>query len=165
MDEKSCNGCMRALAVEAFATRERGGRIALQHHCRECQSKYRRNHYLVNRTKYLDKAKQNRRTAVVAVHRAITRHLLSHPCPCGESDPVVLEFDHVRGEKSFNISDAARWGWSMERVFEEVAKCDVLCANCHRRKTAKQLGWYAAAEAAPMDRKLSYKKSALAGIA
>jgi hypothetical protein len=156
---------MRALPTEAFATRERGGRVDLQHHCRECQSKYRRNHYLANREKYLDKAKQHRRNAVIEVHRAITAHLLSNPCPCGELDPVVLEFDHVRGKKAFNISDAARWGFAMDTVFAEIAKCDVLCANCHRRKTAKQLGWYAAAETVPMKRKPSYKKFRRAGIA
>lgn len=61
-----------------------------------------------------------------------------HPCvDCGESDPVVLEFDHVRGTKVANVSTLAlrlkRW----DTILEEIAKCDVVCANCHRRRTGQ----------------------------
>jgi hypothetical protein len=59
---------------------------------------------------------------------------------CGETDPVVLEFDHVRGEKKGEIAMMVRVdGW--DKIVEEMAKCELRCANCHRRKTAKQLGW------------------------
>lgn len=51
---------------------------------------------------------------------------------------IVLEFDHRdRNEKAENISNLilnASW----ERIETEIKKCDVLCANCHRRKTAAQ---------------------------
>ena len=33
-------------------------------------------------------------------------------------------------------------GQSKEAILEEIAKCDLICANCHRIRTAKQLGWY-----------------------
>jgi hypothetical protein len=63
---------------------------------------------------------------------------------CGEKDPIVLDFDHRdRKEKHFQIGDTARFGWSKKKLLEEVEKCDVVCANCHRRRTAVQLGWYA----------------------
>jgi len=70
-------------------------------------------------------------------------YLLCHPCvDCGEPDPVVLEFDHVRGVKAFTIGqDAGHVGRDL--LIEEIKKCDVRCANCHRRRTAVQLGWYA----------------------
>lgn len=68
--------------------------------------------------------------------------LLAHPCvDCGETDPVVLEFDH-RSDKSDNIGSMLRHGTSTETMEREIAKCDVRCANCHRRKTAKQFGWW-----------------------
>jgi hypothetical protein len=58
-----------------------------------------------------------------------------YPCAdCGESDPLVLEFDH-RGNKSFNIAKGAR-DRNWQAVLDEIAKCDVVCANCHRRRTA-----------------------------
>lgn len=56
---------------------------------------------------------------------------------CGERDPIVLELDHrVQSEKRFSLGRATGLGWSIERVMAEAAKCDVRCANCHRRKTA-----------------------------
>jgi hypothetical protein len=69
-------------------------------------------------------------------------YLLEHPCvDCGETDPVVLEFDHVRGEK---VAELARIIKScvMARFLAELEKCDVRCANCHRRRTAGTQGWY-----------------------
>jgi hypothetical protein len=63
----------------------------------------------------------------------------AHPCrDCGETDPVVLEFDHLR-DKRFNIGGRlAYYNW--DRILEEIAKCDVVCANCHRRRTARRQG-------------------------
>jgi hypothetical protein len=48
---------------------------------------------------------------------------------CGEKDVRVLEFDHVRGKKGFDIGNWRCFG--MLRLLEEIAKCDVVCANCH----------------------------------
>jgi hypothetical protein len=66
--------------------------------------------------------------------------LATHPCvDCGESDPVVLEFDHRDpAAKSFSIGDALGKTWQWEKIAAEIAKCDVRCANCHRRRTARQ---------------------------
>lgn len=61
---------------------------------------------------------------------------------CGEKDPIVLDFDHRdRKTKKFKIGDCTRLGWSLNKIIEEAGKCDVVCANCHRRRTAKQLKW------------------------
>lgn len=66
-------------------------------------------------------------------------YLKDHPCvDCGEADLDVLEFDHVRGVKLFVISGAIRVGRSLKAIISEVAKCDVRCANCHRRATRQR---------------------------
>ena len=74
-------------------------------------------------------------------------YLQSHPCvDCGESDLVVLDLDHVRGEKIKTVTDMVRGGWSIAKIDIEIAKCEVRCANCHRRKTAERHGgWYKSA--------------------
>ena len=63
-----------------------------------------------------------------------------HPCvDCGETDPIVLEFDHL-GDKSFCIGTGFR-DRNWQSVLDEIAKCDVVCANCHRRRTARRGGF------------------------
>lgn len=69
-------------------------------------------------------------------------YLKSHSCiDCGEGDPIVLEFDHVRGEKKLGVAKMVAEGYSLATVINEISKCEVRCANCHRRKTALQFGW------------------------
>ena len=70
-------------------------------------------------------------------------YLQLHPCvDCGERDPCVLEFDHVRGTKHQNISVMVQGRYAISRIQEEIEKCAVRCANCHRRKTITQFSFY-----------------------
>ncbi|CCF85847.1 hypothetical protein NITHO_5940002 [Nitrolancea hollandica Lb] len=63
---------------------------------------------------------------------------------CGESDPACIEFHHKDpSEKEFVISQAARAGYSKARLLAEMAKCHVLCSNCHRKAHAGSLPQYA----------------------
>src|SRR5207247_10769580 len=111
----------------------------LQSHCRKCHAAYRRQHYLDNREIYIA-----REVARIGAFRLDNRlrlfdYLSSHPCvDCGETDVLVLEFDHrdpktKRREVGYL---AARKPWKF--VLEEIAKCDVRCVNCHRRRRARQ---------------------------
>ena len=62
---------------------------------------------------------------------------------CGEQDSVALEFDHIDlSTKHKNISEMVKNNYSLNAILLEIEKCRVLCANCHRRHTAKQFGWY-----------------------
>jgi len=54
---------------------------------------------------------------------------------CGEDNPVVLDFDHVRGEKKNNISDMVNQSYCFETIQKEIDKCEVRCSNCHRKVT------------------------------
>lgn len=68
----------------------------------------------------------------------------THPCvDCGEDDPIVLELDHVRGEKREQVSKMVNNSNSIETIQAEIDKCDVVCVNCHRRRTARTQDWYA----------------------
>lgn len=68
-------------------------------------------------------------------------YLATHPCvDCGEKDVRVLEFDHL-GNKLREVS-AMLHNFTLEKVKTEIAKCQVLCVNCHRRKTAVERRYY-----------------------
>ena len=104
--------------------------------------RYAKRHYEANRPAYLARAAAHNAKTNIAVKDWLFTYLKQNPCvDCGESDIIVLEFDHKDGvDKKFNIGDAARKSTSLKAVVSEVAKCDVRCANCHRRKTYKQSG-------------------------
>ena len=53
---------------------------------------------------------------------------------CGETHPATLEFHHNKENKEMNVSEMIYNGYSIQRINKEVAKCVVLCANCHRKE-------------------------------
>ncbi len=62
---------------------------------------------------------------------------------CGEDDPIVLDFDHRDPKNKFKmVSKMLSGHYSWKSVQGEIKKCDVRCANCHRRKTYIQLGYW-----------------------
>lgn len=100
--------------------------------CKECHSQYNKKHYQNNKQKYLDKSRKNNARYLFAVREYILDHLNSHPCvDCGFSDIRALDFDHVRGEKLFNIAEAGTKITNLRAVKAEIAKCEVRCKNCH----------------------------------
>lgn len=62
--------------------------------------------------------------------------LKSQPCmDCGKSyHPCVMDFDHVRGKKKFCVSIGIS-RYNIAIVLKEIAKCDLVCSNCHRMRT------------------------------
>jgi hypothetical protein len=76
------------------------------------------------------------------------RYLIAHPCMnCGEPDPIVLEFHHVAGLKRDAVACLVHDGFEWPTIAAEIAKCVVLCANCHRRQTATSRRHYRARRA------------------
>jgi len=113
-------------------------------YCKPCQRHYGRQDYKKNTQYYKDKAKRNNKPIVDANRRRILEYLLEHSCvDCGEARPVVLEFDHVRGKKRQSISVMIQHAFCWATIEEEIEKCEVRCANCHRIRTAKdQWDWW-----------------------
>ncbi len=104
------------------------------------QRRYASRHYRENSAQYKLRAKAHDRRKAKVLRRYIADYLSSHPCiGCGEADPIVLEFDHRNAaEKKFNIANAPKLGVAIDKVIAEIAKCDIRCANCHRRRTFQQ---------------------------
>lgn len=98
-----------------------------------------REHYLANKELYIARAEVSKRKLRLERMKLLLAYFEDNPCTdCGETDPVVLEFDHLR-DKLFDIGTAfagRRWA----DVLAEIGKCEVVCANCHRRRTVARIG-------------------------
>lgn len=131
---RTCPRCGETKAITEF---NRSTGFGHQYYCRECQSAWYREHkqqHIANVN--VNSARYRERNA-----RLILEYLLSHPCvDCGETDPSVLEFDHMR-DKLQTISRLKR-GSSPPAIFAEISKCEVRCVNCHLRRTGEQFGWH-----------------------
>ena len=85
---------------------------------------------------------KNRRSVKARNREYINDYLKSHPCvDCGISDRRVLEFDHVRGIKFGNVSKSIGECWNLQRLSDEIEKCEVRCCNCHRIKTRERIDY------------------------
>lgn len=136
-----CGKCKNEKKVDQFNFKNKKLNIRSQT-CRDCSKAALREHYRKNKTYYLEKAHKRNKKIIDENQKFLLEYLASHPCvDCGEKDPIVLEFDHVKN-KFENVSEMLKLKYSMKRLSEEINKCEVRCANCHRRKTAKDHQWY-----------------------
>lgn len=111
--------------------------------CKKEQAKAARKHYLKNKDKIKKRTRESNKKSIIRNRTFLWNYLLKNPCvDCGESDPVVLQFDHVRGKKRFALSDGAKNSYGIETLQKEIDKCEIRCANCHTRKTAKDFNYF-----------------------
>jgi hypothetical protein len=133
-----CYSCGEVKPSEEFAWR-RKARDQRDSFCRPCRSAYGKAHYAANRQRYIDQARAQKQRLALERTSLLIEFFRTHRCvDCGERDPVVLEFDHLR-DKLFAVGTALT-SRSWQSVLEEIEKCEVVCANCHRRRTARRRG-------------------------
>lgn len=74
------------------------------------------------------------------IRRFLQEYKQSNPCAdCKENYPYwMMDFDHL-GDKDFTISNFSGTIESMEKIIDEVKKCEVVCSNCHRNRTHMRL--------------------------
>jgi hypothetical protein len=138
---RRCSMCHQEKPESEFAFRSIKTGVR-QDHCRACHAAYRRQHYLNNRDGYIAREVARMDGYRIENRLRVFEYLSSHACvDCGETDTLVLEFDHR--DRATKRTEVARLATSKpwRVVFEEILKCDVRCGNCHRRRTALQLRW------------------------
>jgi hypothetical protein len=138
---KFCPTCAIKRNVSEFG-RDVARHDGLQSQCRACKKVVQNRWYEKNKARHVARVVKRRREVEAEMIKAIVAYLETHPCvDCGESNPVVLEFDHVRGSKINSICNLINRGCCWETIHSEIQKCEVRCCNCHRIKTAKQFGY------------------------
>lgn len=138
MDNKICSKCHTELPTKDFFVK-RNGKVGS--HCKDCQRQYGRDHYTKNKKYYY-----NRNLLRKKQRQEWLKKFLEHKnCSvCNESRIECLDFHHLDADNKVNSVSSLllNSGLSLDTVQNEIDKCVILCANCHRVQTAKQFGWY-----------------------
>lgn len=139
METRICTKCgVEKNLLENFSIKKNGRDTR----CKDCLSLYKKKHYKKNKNYYKAKAIISNAKGRARNLQYTIDYLKGHPCvDCGEKDPIVLEFDHIK-DKIMSISKICGAALSLDMLKIEIKKCEVRCANCHRRKTAQQCNWY-----------------------
>ncbi len=138
---KKCTNCKESKKLEEY-NKNKSRKDGLNNICRICSKTRSKQYYKENPEIHKKNVRINSNRYRKEVQRKIFDYLCKHPCvDCGETNPVVLEFDHLR-DKIDNVSTMIGAQRPPKLIFEEIAKCEIRCANCHRIKTAKIHGWF-----------------------
>lgn len=141
--EKECRFCGRTKPISEFNKYARA-KNGWDYWCRACRKEYAAKHYQGNKRMYVDNYKrwatENRAQAVAVQSRHRTRRwvllnsikALLGCVRCGEKDPRCLDFHHLdEDQKVCTVSQMLCWAF--DKLMAEVLKCEILCANCHRK--------------------------------
>lgn len=154
MDTKLCTKCKEVKAVTEFNKLSKN-KDGLNTQCRDCKNA-KRNQWRADRKEQglpLDTLvwKRNNRDKAVAHRTSRRRELrdylreLRKDVPCADCGgifpPTCMDWDHTDpSQKEFNIAKAVSELYTKEKIHAEIDKCELVCANCHRIRTAIQRG-------------------------
>lgn len=124
-----CSKCNKDKSRECFYNREDGRPHSW---CRDCNKAYQREHYHLTKDRYREARLINNRKRRKEVSEYMHEYKLEKGCKsCGYNKCyAALDFHHPNKDKEHNISTMGTN--SLKKVKEEIKKCIVLCANCHR---------------------------------
>lgn len=88
--------------------------------------------YQKNKAMYTERTRQRRKDLTAYV----TELKESNPCvDCGQFyKGCQMQYDHIGTDKVKSVSDTIRYN-TLPKVLEEIAKCELVCANCHALRT------------------------------
>lgn len=139
---KRCGTCDTDKEVSEF-NKNKSKPDGLNTICKDCSKEKSKNYYNENREHH-KKVIRKRSNRIKQENRVKMLEILkkSSCADCGGTDFRVLEFDHVRGKKRQHVSVMVGCGWAWKQIEEEIKKCDIVCANCHRIRTFKRCSSY-----------------------
>lgn len=131
-DGRVCRDCSTYKDSDQFYKKvTKGGRTYLNSRCKQCHNAYTKAHYAAEPATYKDRA-ATRKKGLRQWLRGMKSQLKCNRC--GEDHPATLDFHHRYGPKSFSLAKVGTYGWGHDKIEEELDKCEVLCANCHRKE-------------------------------
>lgn len=134
MITKLCNRCGIEKPIDDF-WKKKSTPDGYDRSCGDCSREYHRNLYTNNDKRKKDIRTNSRRRNLNTLKWKNELTSTKGCADCGVTDFRVLDFDHVSDDKVDNISSMIRAGRSRSMIIDEMNKCEVVCANCHRIRT------------------------------
>jgi Fe-S-cluster-containing hydrogenase component 2 len=124
--------CKQELPYSAFRFKNKS-RGVYQSLCIQCNKIYQKEHYQKNKKQYMLLLSERK----IKIKRKLSTLKESLPCTdCGGFFMACqMDFDHISGDKTDNISQMAHRTYSWQSIKDEIEKCELVCANCHRKRT------------------------------
>jgi len=124
---KICTTCNIEQPIENFH-KAKTKKDGYSYTCKLCRQLYHKKHYENNTHNY----KQNANDQKNKIKVFLNNYKQTLQCEiCKESRHYCLDFHHIENNKEYNISDMAGRGVSINTLMNEIAKCQILCKNCH----------------------------------
>lgn len=133
--EKICSKCKISQDIENFS-KDKNKKDGHGYVCKTCTNTYLNERYAKNskehcKATYQVKVKNRKENRI-----KMLEYLKICKCiDCENNDVRVLEFDHISNNKTFSVNQLLQEGRGWKRIKEEIDKCEVVCANCHRIRT------------------------------
>lgn len=140
--KKECSKCKKKKSLTEF-NKNRNRKDGYESACRVCRNLQMRLYYDDNKEKQKQLISRRKKQMIKKNRLNLFDYYKENPCvDCGETDPIVLESDHRDGVDKKNIISQMIWTNGWKKIKSELDKCETRCSNCHKRRTAKQQGWY-----------------------
>ncbi len=139
---KYCPKCNTPKELSQFYKRKTGPKAGTTYEkCKQCMKERGKTYYRQN-IDHLKKLTMMRTRKGVAIKRQFLIKYKDKPCmDCGKKyPPYVMDLDHRDPKDKINdVAAMVHWNFSIEKIKKEIDKCDIVCANCHRIRTHKNM--------------------------
>ena len=133
---KKCTLCKNEFPISEFPKRT-DRPVGVKSRCKQCCYQKNKEWKHCNGDKVREYGRKHKKLLTLRNRKRLREIKQSSSCvDCGNTNWMVLEFDHVRGIKRDNVSSLSKY-YSWSTVLAEIEKCEIRCRNCHRIRTPK----------------------------
>lgn len=132
---KQCTGCKQDLDISEFSPKGKG---RLHPKCKKCRVKIESSYY--HKSPVIREKKKRTARKCMVIYKARNRAFVwkyksdAGCLKCGEKDHVALDAHHIDASvKEYTLNKLLKMSCALNKIKKELAKCVVLCANCHRK--------------------------------
>lgn len=129
---KTCSRCQSEMSEDCFS-KDRSKSDGRSIYCKQCRKEKAKNWFDSNPGKKIEYWSRHKRTFLRKIEMIKTERGC-YDCGVLGLPPSCYDFDHLPGkEKKFDIAKPKSWKW--DQMIDEINKCQVVCSNCHRKRT------------------------------